>query len=109
VEMFARSFEDEAGRRFVLMIDDLYLPVVTSATVVRQLLVTGLLMGKAPYELGSFFEADVDWSRPGRLAGGDEQGVAVAGARAPNLVPGMVRPDDAVAVNQAALAASEPA
>jgi hypothetical protein len=61
------------------------------------------------YELGSFFEADVELSRAGRLAGGDEHRVAVAGARVGNLVCRPLRPEDALAVNQAARAASETA
>jgi len=62
----------------------------------------GLLLGKALYELGSFFEADVELSRAGRLAEDDGHRVAAAAARAANLVWGLLRPDDALAVNDAA-------
>lgn len=66
----------------------------------------GLLLGKALYELGSFFEADVELSSAGELAEGDEDRVAVAAVRAANLVWGVLRPDDALAANRAADAAA---
>ena len=59
-------------------------------------------MGKALYELGSFVEADVELSRAGRLSEGDENRVNVTAARVANLVWGLLRPDDALAVNRAA-------
>jgi DNA-binding CsgD family transcriptional regulator len=62
----------------------------------------GVLLGKALYELGSFFEADVELSRAGRLAEGDEHRVAAATVRSANLLWGLCRPDDALAVNRAA-------
>jgi DNA-binding CsgD family transcriptional regulator len=64
--------------------------------------VAGVLMGEALFELGSFFEADVELSRAGRLAEDDDDRVAVAVARAANLVWGLLRADDALAVNRAA-------
>ena len=64
----------------------------------------GLLMGKALYELGSFFEADVELSRAGRLAETDQSRVVVAAARAANMVWGLLRPDDAIAINRAVAA-----
>jgi len=69
----------------------------------------GVLLGKALYELGSFFEADVELSRADRLAEGDVHRVAVAAARAANLVWGLLRPDDALAVNRAAYEAADTA
>jgi DNA-binding CsgD family transcriptional regulator len=65
----------------------------------------GVLLGKALYELGSFFEADVELSRANRLAEGDETRVHVAAARAANFLWGLLRTDDALAVNRAARAA----
>ncbi len=73
-----------------------------AAQVQRPTPEAGLLMGKALYELGSFFEADVELSRAGRLAEGDGHRVGVAAARAANLVWGLLRPDDALAVNRVA-------
>ena len=61
----------------------------------------GLLLGNALFEGGAFFEADVELSRAGRLADRDEVRVDVAAARAANLVWGLLRSDDALAVNDA--------
>ena len=62
----------------------------------------GVLLGEALYELGSFFEADIEFSRAAWLVEGDEHRVAVAAARAANLLWGLLRPNDALAVNRAA-------
>ncbi|MGO8721399.1 MAG: LuxR C-terminal-related transcriptional regulator [Acidimicrobiales bacterium] len=67
---------------------------------------TGLLLGEALYQLGGFREADVVLSRAEQLAVGDDVGVDVAAARSANLLWGLLRSDDAFAVNRAACEAA---
>jgi DNA-binding CsgD family transcriptional regulator len=62
----------------------------------------GLLLGEALYQLGSFGEADLVLSRAEQLAGGDDVRVDVAAARSANLLWGLRRSADALAVNRAA-------
>ena len=65
---------------------------------------TGLLLGEALAELGQFAEAEEVLAAAEPVAESERQLVQIVGARSRNLLWGLLRPADAVAVNRAARA-----
>lgn len=70
---------------------------------------SGLLLGESLYELGDFLEAEAVLARAQQLASGDRQVVQIADERAKNLFWGLLRTEDALAVNRAARASLQSA
>lgn len=62
----------------------------------------GVALGKALHELGSFAQAEAQLARASRLTEGNDQHFAVVAVRSANLMKGLLRPADALAVCRAA-------
>ncbi len=66
----------------------------------------GVQLGKALHELGSFAQAEAQLTAASRLTEGNEQHFSVAAVRSANLLKGLLRPAEALAVCRAAHAAA---